>query len=287
MDAASSPFLIRFWGWGGSFLRAYTECMEIVFNPKDLVGKVTEIEKVILPTVLYKSLNRAVFRTSREELRDAAKNTFTQTVPFTLNSFLYDRPVQRGDNLESRIYIRDDAPKGNAPADYLKPQITGGPVYRTRFQRRLERKGIIGSFSGKYMVPNIVGRGRLPKGEYTRALWGIRAMEDVRVQGPMNKKRGYKTSGTYVWVPRNLADLSKGDDGIRAHAGRIRGLNKRDPGKLPPAGIYKVMAGGLRQVFIDVPDVPIVRRKFDFHAFAEDSIHDTFTEELLRNLKRI
>lgn len=284
MDAASS-LVIQ--GWGGSFLQAYTACMEIVFNPKDLVGKVTEIEKTLLPGVLFRSLNRAVFRTSREELRDVAKDTFTRTNKFTRTSFLYDRPVQRGDNLETRIYIREDAPKGNAPADYLEPQITGGPVYRTRFQRRLERKGIIGSFSGKYMMPNIVGRGRLPKGEYTRALWGIRAMEDVRVQGPMNKKRGYKTSGTYVWVPRNLADLSKGDDGIRAHAGRIRGLNKRDPGKLPPAGIYKVMAGGLRQVFIDVPEIPVVPRKFDFHAAAEDSIHDTFTEELLRNLKGI
>ena len=280
----------KFQGWGGSFLRAYTGFMaiaEVTFRPEELIGKVNELEKVILPNILFKSLNRAVFRTSREELRDAAKNTFTQTVPFTLKSFRYDRPVQRGDNLESRIYIRDDAPKGNAPADYLGPQITGGPVYRTRFQKRLESKGIIGSFSGKYMVPNIVGRGRLPKGEYTRALWGIRAMEDVRVQGPMNKKRGYKTSGTYVWVPRNLADLARGDDGIRAHAGRIRGLNKRDPGKLPAAGIYKVMAGGLRQVFIDVPNVPIVRRKFDFYAVAEDSIHDTFREELLRNLKRI
>ena len=76
-------------------------------------------------------------------MRDAAKNTFTQTVPFTLKSFLYDRPVQRGNNLESRIYIRDEAFKGNAPADYLSPQIAGGSVWRTRFQRRLVARGFL------------------------------------------------------------------------------------------------------------------------------------------------
>ena len=262
---------------GGSFFS-----MEIQFDVKELLDEIDELEKVLIPQAAYQALNRAVFITSREILPDSAKSIFTRTVPFTLRSFLYDRPVGKYDTIESRVYIRDDASKGNAPADYLKPQITGGPVYRTRFQRRLEMKGIIGSFSGKYMVPNIVGRGRLPKGEYTRALWGLRAMEDIRVQGPMNKKRGYKTSGDYVWVPRNLTEIP----GAEGHAQRIRGLNKGDPGKIPPAGIYKVMASRLRQVFVDVPEVPTVPWKFDFHAIAEDSVHDIFSEELIRNLKR-
>ena len=214
---------------GGGFLFS----MEIQFDVKELLGEIDELEKVLIPQAAYQALNRAVFRTSREILPDSAKSIFTRTVPFTLRSFLYDKPVGKYDTIESRVYIRDDAPKGNAPADYLKPQITGGPVYRTRFQRRLERKGFIGSFSGKYMAPNIVGRGRLPKGEYTRALWGIRAMEDIRVQGPMNTKRGYKTSGDYVWVPRNLTGIP----GAEGHAQRIRGLNKGDRGKIPPAVI--------------------------------------------------
>ena len=265
------------------------EQASIEFDPKKLIGKLDEIEKVILPNVLYKSLNRAVFRTSREELRDAAKNTFTQTNSFTLGSFLYDRPVQRGDNLESRIYIRDDAPKGNAPADYLKPQIIGGPVYKTRFQRRLERKLVLSAHRDQYMMPALKGMGRskLPKAEYQRALWGMSLMNELR-GGFDYESKAFKTAGTYVWVPPNLAN----EIGAEGHAWKIRRLNKdgvgtTSPGQIPKAGIYKVQKGGLRQRFISLPNVPSVPAKFNFESIAKQSVEQTFKEELLKNLKRI
>ena len=144
---------------------------EIKFDPKKLINEITELEKVILPNILYKSLNRAVFRTSQEDLRDAASNTFISKVPFTLKSFLYDKPQQTANFLESRIFIRDDAPKGNAPADYLSPNMPrgSGTAYKTRFQRRLEAKGNLSPWRDQYMMPALgeIGRSKLPKGEYT------------------------------------------------------------------------------------------------------------------------
>ena len=260
----------------------------ITFNPEELIGKINELEKVILPNILYKSLNRAVFRTSREDLRDAAASTFTNKVPFTLKSFLYDKPQQTANFLESRIYIRDDAPKGNAPANYLSPQITGGSVYRTRFQRRLEAKGNLSPWRDQYMMPALgeIGRSKLPKGEYTRALWGISAMNEIRGGFDYDKKQ-FKTAGSYVWVPPNLAH----EVGAEAHAWKVRRLNKNgvgksSPGDIPKAGIYKVLKSGLRQRFISLPDVPSVRKKFDFENIARNSIEKTFKEELTRNLKR-
>ena len=260
----------------------------ITFNPEELIGKINELEKVILPNILYKSLNRAVFRTSREDLRDAAASTFTNKVPFTLKSFLYDKPQQTANFLESRIYIRDDAPKGNAPANYLSPQITGGSVYRTRFQRRLEAKGNLSPWRDQYMMPALgeIGRSKLPKGEYTRALWGISAMNEIRGGFDYDKKQ-FKTAGSYVWVPPNLAH----EVGAEAHAWKVRRLNKNgvgksSPGDIPKAGIYKVLKSGLRQRFISLPDVPSVRKKFDFENIAKNSIERTFKEELTRNLKR-
>ena len=262
---------------------------EIKFDPKQLINEITELEKVILPNILYKSLNRAVFRTSREDLRDAAASTFTNKVPFTLKSFLYDKPQQTANFLESRIYIRDDAPKGNAPADYLSPQITGGSVYRTRFQRRLEAKGNLSPWRDQYMMPalrSVNKRSHLRKGEYTKALWGISAMNEIRGGFDYDKKQ-FKTAGSYVWVPPNLAH----EIGAEAHAWKVRRLNKNgvgksSPGQIPKAGIYKVLKSGLRQRFISLPDVPSVRKKFDFENIAKNSIERTFKEELTRNLKR-
>ena len=249
----------------------------ITFNPEELIGKINELEKVLLPKAATNALHKAVFETSRE-LSKRAGTTFTHTVPFTLKSFLYRKPTPIADGIEAAVFIRDDAPKGNAPADYLSPQLTGGSVYRTRFQKRLERKGILGGEMDQYMMPALQGD-RLKKGEYTRALWGIRAMEDVRVQGPINKKRGYRTSGQYVWVPPNLSGIV----GAEGHAGYIRGLNK---GKIPKAGIYKVLKSGLRQKFISLNYTPTVRRKFDFLAIAEDTVGDSYEAQLIKNLKR-
>ena len=264
---------------------------KIEFDPKKLINEITELEKVILPNILYKSLNRAVFLTSREELRDAAKSTFINKVPFTVKSFLYDRPQQQRGFLESRIYIRDDAPKGNAPADYLSPQIAGGSVYRTRFQRRLEAKGVLSSHRDQYMMPALGSvRSKLPKGEYTRALWGMSLMNDLR-GGFDYEKRAFKTAGKYVWVPPDLADQI----GAEAHAWKIRRLNRNGvgttaPGQIPKAGIYKVKGSGkrtsLEQRFISLPYIPSVSPKFNFTDLAKTSVERIFKEELLKNLKR-
>jgi len=267
---------------------------EIKFDPKQLINEITELEKVILPNILYKSLNRAVFRTSREDLRDATAKTFANPVPFTLKSFLYDKPQQTANFLESRIYIRDDAPKGNAPADYLSPQITGGSVWRTRFQRRLKARGFLGGSQGEYMIPGHLavnsgnqiyksaGKKKFTPGEYTKALWGISGFEDLRLSGKYGRKN-YRTAGSYVFVPKDLDSMADWSDELAARASMVRSLND---GMLPPPGIYQVMKSSLRQKFFMIDNVPTVGRKFDFLEPAKDEVEKSFREHLLKNLKR-
>lgn len=108
----------------------------IRFDPEKLVGPINELIKVQLPKAATTSLNQALFET-RKRLQDEAGNVFSRPVPFTLNSFLYDKPKEVEDGLQARIFVRDDAPKGNAPSRYLNPHIRGGPAYETRFQRSL------------------------------------------------------------------------------------------------------------------------------------------------------
>ena len=212
-----------------------------------------------------------------------------------MNAFLYDRPVQKGNNLESRIYIRDEATKGNAPSDYLRPQITGGSVWRTRFQRRLMARGFLGGSQGQYMVPGHLATtksgGQIYRrtkqtptpGQYTQALWGISAFEDLRLSGQYGKKN-YRTAGSYVWVPKDLDAMAEWSDELADRAAMVRSLNN---GVLPPPGIYKVNARSLTQKFIMADQVPRVPKKFDFIGITKKHVEQTFKEELLRNLKRI
>lgn len=255
----------------------------IEFNPEELIGKINELEKVLLPKAANDSLHKAVFETTRE-LSERARTTFTNKVPWTLKSFLYRKPTPIADGIEAAVFIREDGPKGNAPADYLSPQIQGGFVYRTRFQRRLEAKGFLGGMQDDYMMPALQGS-KLKRGEYTQALWGIKAFEDFRT--PTDRGTGYKTLGDYVWVPPDLATQI----GAEAHANKVRRLNRNGvgttaPGQIPKAGIYKVLKSGLRQKFISLPYVPRVNKKFDFQGIADKSVRDAFTRELIQRLKR-
>ena len=113
---------------------------QITFNPEELIGKINELEKVLLPRAATNALHKAVFETTKE-LSSEAKNRFTNPVPFTVKSFLYKKPVAVGNNsIEASVFIRDDAAKGNPPAKYLQGVMGGQPnIYPTRFQRMLRR----------------------------------------------------------------------------------------------------------------------------------------------------
>ncbi len=63
----------------------------------------------------------------------------------------------------------------------------------------------------------------------------------------------------------------------------VRQLNN---GRIPPAGIYKVKSKSLEQKFLMLDKVPQVRRKFDFQAFAKDSIEEVFTKEFVSMILR-
>lgn len=160
--------------------------MEIEFDPKDLIGTITELQRVQLPGASVKALNQAVYDSTRE-LSEAASRAFQNPVPFTTKSFLYRKASI--DSLEARVFIRDEAPGGNAPAKYLLPQIAGGPHYPTRFQGALlntvvqlggGRSVQVGQ-RGKIMVPNLRSPktrtnqyGNMSPGQYTQILSALR-----------------------------------------------------------------------------------------------------------------
>jgi hypothetical protein len=160
--------------------------IEIEFKPEELIGKINELQRVQIPKAGSLALNKAVYAAS-QELKSQAKSIFSNPVPFTVNSFLYKKSST--EQLEAKIFIRDDAPNGNAPAQYLLPQIYGGKHYPTRFQGALlntivqnatGRNVHVGQ-RGKIMIANLrspktrLNRyGNMTPGQYTQILSALK-----------------------------------------------------------------------------------------------------------------
>ena len=277
---------------------------QITFNPEELIGKINELEKVLLPRAATNALHKAVFETTKE-LSSEAKNRFTSPVPFTLKSFLYKKPVAVGNNsIEASVFIRDDAAKGNPPAKYLQGVMGGQPnIYPTRFQRMLRRLpdrasnpnrdalGNQGSIlsAGEIMVPTSSRKvrrnqyGNMTPAQYTQILTDLaggassadyltfRSEKQRMKRNAQNQRRadkGKKPLKRDVYFYMNEQTLA--DRNFRSKAGGI---------------FLKSRTGRLHRVMTQTSNAN-VPYKFDFLAIAEDSVGDIFEAELIKNLKR-
>jgi hypothetical protein len=175
--------------------------IKIEFNPEKIVGKLSELGRVQLPIAASIALNQTAFKI-REELQNEAKNKFKDPVPFTLNAFLYKKATP--ENLEAVVFIREDAPKGNAPADYLAPHIYNGPAYRTRFQKGL----------GRTIDPSPIAMG-------SSMLAPNRLMRPTQSpRGVRFTQRGLMSPGQYEQI---LSYLQNTDSTRTANTGRVSG----------------------------------------------------------------
>lgn len=116
-------------------------------NP--LIKSLDALKLVQVPFATSLALN-AIAKDVRDAEKEEMKKVFDNPVPFTLNSVKIPKYSTKKD-LEVRIQISEDGPKGNAPADYLLPVIKGGAAYATRFQKSLRAKGVL--TAGQFAIP--------------------------------------------------------------------------------------------------------------------------------------
>jgi hypothetical protein len=224
----------------------------VEINANALVRDLDIFAKVQLPFMASLALNRTAVKV-RDKLKVSMRDTFTYLAPYTQNS-LFIR-VSTKQKLDTEIGVKQFGIKGNAAADYLKPQVYGGKVYETRFQRRLKRNlGMQG-----YMLPihssdaaQLNPSGRINAGQYTAALYGIKAMEDVRGSGNYGKF-DYKTLGSYIYI--RPGKIAFGRDSDRPLA----------------PGIYRVKDASLTMLFKELRRPPTVPAKWNFFGIAESS----------------
>ena len=255
----------------------------IRFDPKKLIGPLNELIKVQLPEASRLSLNEALFA-NRKRLQDEANRVFDRPVPFTLNSFLFDKAQITGKQVKGRAFVRDDGPKGNAPSRYLNPQIRGGPAYQTRFPRTLLNT----------VVTQIDGRQTQAKQRGTQMTPVLRKGSKVRIN-----RYGNMSQGQYTQILSALKGGKSSADFLEAGAVPFNSASNyfyfdrealdhpffRNRFTYPTKpGIYKAEIRGKQQRFYRVMtegNIPTYTSKFKFFDISERTI----TEEFVRRFR--
>jgi len=249
----------------------------ISFNGEKIIQEIDILQQRQIPWITALTLSGkhkddvSLATQVKKDLLDEMKVSFRQVSPETQKLF-HTKATKK--SLKTVVSHKEDAAKGNSPADYLLPQIIGGPVLQTRFQKRLKEKGYLKSSGYMFPLHDAPGakvRGRLAPSVYNKALWGISAMEDLR--GKISRKgvniydkkktSSYKTKGSFIHVPANVARDNLGGESQDKYAQMIRGFayKKGQPWKsIPGPGIYKVnpKGKGLTQIFKEFDRVPTI-----------------------------
>lgn len=269
--------------------------IEIEFNPEKVIGKITELQRIQIPRAGAIALNQAVYSASRE-LKSQAGKIFNQPVPFTVNSFLYKKAEEKGESIEAKIFIRDEAPKGNPPSKYLAPQLigpqmSGGTHYLTRFQGALLNTVVQNATGrnvqvgqrGKMMIPNLQNKmtrinkyGNMRPAQYSEILSALKGnissadIYGVRRQGE---------------APANDQSLSKyiylDEESIYEPYFRSRFLRSPKPGIYLVERVYiperKRSENRYHRVMTE-SKIPKYSGKFPFAEIAENTVTQRFNE---------
>ena len=213
---------------------------------------------------------------ARQALTVEMANVFDQPTPFTLNAVrvLNAKP----NSLEAAVWVKDEkdnASKGQAPEDWVAPQVYGGVRSDKKSELLLRKKGILPA--GKFIAPAAGARldayGNLSRGQMIKILSGLSAIEG---------RAGYTANASDKW-----RSIRKG------HAKAFFVMRRGQT----PIGIAERRGKSLTMVLAFVSQ-PQYRRRLDFHGMVEriadanleanidKAITDALTGKLPTNFKR-
>lgn len=245
----------------------------IEFNPEQMIGKLNDLQKLVIPKAAEMALNETAFAI-REHMKKTTKEVFDRPVPLTVNSTLYKKASGDQQQLQATIFIRDDVPKGNAPSRYLNSQINGGLAYRTRFAKKLGNMADPDESGGnapilapnRVMVPAIGSKnvrlnqyGNMSPGQFTQI---IAALENSSSAGGGSWQG--KGGVNYVYFNQTMVDEKR--------------LRNTKP------GIFRLKGRELSRVMTEIP-TPTNTGKFKFfdigRQIAETEFPRRFFEKII------
>ena len=234
-----------------------------------VLAAVRDIPERVIPYAAATAMTRVARRIAVEEMPAEMQRVFDRPTRYTLNS-LRVIPAKR-DNLQARVYVKDDAPNtGTRPEDYLLPQVDGGARREKRFERAMRYRGLLGN--GWRAVPAtgapLDAYGNLRRGEIQRILTATRTTF-TGYQDKSNSRRSQanaKNAPYFAIAP--------------ATQRMVGGENRITPARMQP-GVYKRTGKrGIRPVLIFTNKAPQYRRRrLDFEGVAARVAREHFAAE--------
>lgn len=228
-------------------------------NALDVAEMIEAFARDQLPAATATALNWLAYDV-RTELIAVMGRVFDRPTPTTLRAFLVEKAT--ADRLRSRVWLKDEAPKGTPPVKYLRAQIEGGARAMKRHEVALAARGIMPA--GMFCVP-----------------------------GPGAPLDAYgNLSGGYV--KRLLSDLALGPDAHQWSTARSRRRNRgrsrfyvvRSQGG-QPIGVAERQAGArdgaLVLLFVRAPSY---RARLEIHAVARRVIAERYPDQIRRAMRR-
>ncbi|WP_275628817.1 hypothetical protein [Pseudomonas sp. 273] len=145
----------------------------------DAVASLASLGGDLPNRVLADALNHTANQ-ANQALRSEIDDVFDQPTPFTRNAIrILNATPSR---LEAALWVKDDKDnnsKGQAPEDWVAPQVFGGPRVDKASERNLRAKGILPK--GMFIVPAEGARldqyGNMGRGQMRQILSGLGAAE--------------------------------------------------------------------------------------------------------------
>lgn len=184
---------------------------------------------------------------------------FDRPKPYTINS-LYLKPATPN-NLAAKVLIKDRgyaSHGGTAAADYLAPEVDGGPRNQKRFEKALIANGLMPA--GMYAVPGQ----RAALDRYGNLSQGL-IQQILSALGAAERTAGYLANRT-----KRSAKRGKKVDYFVGQPGNGKG----------PLGIWQRVGRGARPIIIYVKQ-PSYAKRFDFYGVAERTV-DRYFAKLFR-----
>ena len=146
----------------------------------------------------------------KTELTAEMARVFENPTKYTINSVRIDYagkkdPASGIRKAEARLYIQDEAKRGNAPADFLRPQVEGGQRQLKKFEARTRAIGLLPS--GGFLVPSrsaeLDQHGNIPYATFKRILKDLEAPPSATKSS--GKRRKAPRAGHKYIIPRGHA----------------------------------------------------------------------------------
>nr|WP_320131987.1 hypothetical protein [uncultured Holophaga sp.] len=230
--------------------------MEIKIDPKVMdkaTEDLTDLEKTQLPIAMARTINDTAADLQAAERREM-EQVFDSPTPMTLNSIKVWKANKR--TLTGRIFVRDEAAKGNPPVKYLRAQVEGGERRPKRFEMAMRIAGHLRSDG--FLVPSKASPlnryGNFTGGRITQFLDAIGA----------NFKDSSQHSKT---------------QGRRYFFGQPKGFGA----KVGP-GVWLRTKNGLKPMLLLRTKAPTYSKRFKFHEVADQVVSTRFLENFKKRM---